>query len=372
MKIFTVFLRVAITVKLLFCITIVCAQNNTDSSNYVRNVKLGGWVDAQYRYEEDADNESGVFQIRRARLDFKGSLSRWLDFRLQTDFAPNPRLIDAFAKIKINKYLQLQVGQFKIPFSLENKLSPLDLELIDNAQVISTLSGYNDITGISSYANGRDIGAMLSGKMINAMVQGEKTAIISYSIGLFGGNGINVKTDNMAKDIAARIELCPFVRNLTLSVSGYWGKYDMLCDGISTNLDGARNRYAGGVQYTDKHWVVRTEYLLGKTEFVDFNDENDNYNTYTMETRGCYLTLGYWFTYEINNRSHFGGRIAPMARIEYYEKDMAANAKTMYYSAGFDWWLEEHLRVQLAYNMQQKKTASHINHKLTTMICVKF
>ncbi|MBP5548218.1 MAG: hypothetical protein J6X58_04940 [Bacteroidales bacterium] len=335
-------------------------------------MKLGGWIDAQYRYEKGADNESGVFQIRRARLDFKGSLTRWLDYRLQTDFAPNPRLIDAFATIKINEYLQLQVGQFKIPFSLENKLSPLDLELTDNAQAISTLSGYNDITGISSYANGRDIGAMLSGKLINAMVQGEKTTIISYYVGLFGGNGINVKTDNMVKDISARIELCPFVRNLTLSVSGYWGKYNMHYTGISTNLDGYRIRYAGGAQYTDKHWVVRTEYLFGQTEFVNYNNETDKYNPYTVETIGCYLTLGYWLSFRMTSGGKHPSRIAPLARIEYYDKGMVDSSPAMYYSAGFDWWIDEHLRIQLAYNLQQNETTNQSKHKLTTLLTVRF
>ena len=91
------------------------------------NVKLGGWIDAQYQYEKNDDAEKNFFQIRRARLDVKGSLSKWVDFRLQADFAPNPRLIDAFVKVNFCKYVKLQVGQFKIPFSLENILSPLDL-----------------------------------------------------------------------------------------------------------------------------------------------------------------------------------------------------------------------------------------------------
>ena len=113
-------------------------------------LKVGGWFDAQYAYEYyDAENQSSVFQIRRARLDIKGSPSKWVDYRLQADFAPNPRLIDAFVKVNFCKQVQLQVGQFKIPFSLENKLSPLDLELMENAQVVSALSGYKDVTGIS-------------------------------------------------------------------------------------------------------------------------------------------------------------------------------------------------------------------------------
>ena len=113
------------------------------------HVSVEGWIDAQYAYDRMGDaSQSSVFQIRRARLDIKGSLSKWVDFRLQADFAPSPRLIDGFVKVNFCKFVQLQVGQFKIPFSLENKLSPLDLELTENAEVISALSGYKDVTGI--------------------------------------------------------------------------------------------------------------------------------------------------------------------------------------------------------------------------------
>ena len=190
------------------------------------NVKLGGWIDAQYQFSQSEDSKSSVFMIRRARLDLKGSLSRWVDFRLQADFAPNPRLIDAYIKVNLCKYVQVQVGQFKIPFSLENILSPLELELTENAQVISALSGYKDVSGVSSYSNGREIGLMLLGTLASATVRGEKIPILKYGVGVFGGNGINVKADNMAKDISARLEFCPFVNHLTVSVSGYWG---MIC-----------------------------------------------------------------------------------------------------------------------------------------------
>lgn len=228
---------------------------------------MGGWIDAQYAYDQLGEEKSSVFQIRRARLDLKGSLSKWVDFRLQGDLAPNPRLIDAFVKVNFCKYVQLQVGQFKIPFSLENKLSPLDLELTENAQVISALSGYKDVTGIGTYSNGREIGLMLTGTAASAEVHGERIPILTYGIGIFGGNGINVKTDNMAKDISARLEFCPFVKGLTISISEYWGKYDMLYNGASTGVDGTRFRSAYGLEYRTGKLVFRSEYLWGGHRF---------------------------------------------------------------------------------------------------------
>lgn len=336
-------------------------------------LKIGGWIDAQYSYEYyDADNQSSVFMIRRARFDLKGSPSKWVNYRLQVDFAPNPRLIDAFVKVNFCKQVQLQVGQFKIPFSLENKLSPLDLELTENAQVISALSGYKDVTGISSYANGREIGAMLTGTLAFAEVHGERIPILKYGVGIFGGNGINIKTDNLAKDLSARVEFCPFVKGLDISASGYWGKYDMQHDGIATHMNGARIRYAGGLQYTDEQWVVRSEYLWGRTDFAALAPSTDDYIRVPMHTQGFYVTVGYWFRFGWGRNSKIQQKLRPMLRFDYYEKDMAANAPSIYYATGVEWWPEKHIRVQLAYTLKQYPHNQPFGHNLTTMVSAVF
>ncbi len=374
---------------LLFTLNTVFSQNekisNTspdDSSKITKtsifqyienNFKIGGWIDAQYQYDNNwTENQSSVFQIRRARLDFKGSLSQWVDFRLQADFAPTPRLIDAFIKVNFCKYAKLQVGQFKIPFSLENILSPLDLELMENAQVISALSGYKDVTGISSYANGREIGAMLTGTLVETTVRDEKIPILRYGVGVFGGNGINVKTDNLAKDISARIEFCPFVKHLTLSVSGYWGKYNMLYNNNLTNIDGKRIRYAGGLQYADGNWVLRSEYLWGNTEFAMLDETQDTYTPTPLHTHGFYLTAGYWFKFGWGANSTVRQKLRPVLRFDYYEKDLAANTPSMYYSTGVEWWPEKHLRVQIAYTLKQRQQEPQIGHNITAMISAVF
>lgn len=337
-----------------------------------KSIGIGGWIDAQYQFEKTASGKVSAFQIRRARLDFKGSLSKMIDFRLQCDFAPNPRLIDAFVKLKFCKYANLQVGQFKIPFSLENKLSPLDLELTDNAQVISALSGYKDVTGISSYANGREIGLMLSGVLAEANVCGDKTKILSYELGVFGGNGINVKTDNMAKDLSARVEFCPFVRNLILSVSGYWGKYDMVYNNASTGTDGLRHRYAAGVQYSDEHLMLRGEYLQGRTDFTVLDEESGNLFVNPMQSRGFYFVAGYWFKFGWGEKSDVQQRLRPVLRVDYYEKSISVNSPSLYCSAGVDWWPEKHLRFQINYTLRQNISTGTLGHNLTTMLSVKF
>lgn len=347
--------------------SVITLSFNVSHAQVGNNIALGGFIDGQYRFEDSGDNQSSIFQVRRARLDLKGSVSPCIDLRLQADFASSPRLLDAFVKLKFSKYAQLQFGQFKIPFSLENKLSPLELELTDNAQVISALSGYNDVTGIASYTNGREVGAMLCGTVETGFTA---VPIISYSIGLFGGNGINVKNDNMAKDVSARIEICPFVKDLVVSGSGYWGKYDMIYNGTATGTDGDRIRYAVGAQYDNKRFLIRSEYLWGKTDFALYDAVLDNYSPEAMNTRGCYVTAGYWFF--VGHEEGKQQRIRPLLRYDYYEKDVDDDASIVCYSAGVEWWPERHLRFQLAYTLTNKEDTNLLGHRLTAMASVKF
>ncbi|MBQ4440848.1 MAG: hypothetical protein II899_01915 [Bacteroidales bacterium] len=343
-------------------------ERNFRISDYI---SVGGFINAQYEYQNqevpDHDNiQSSIMQIRRARLDLKGSITPKIEFRLQADFANSPKLVDAFVKLKFCRYANLQVGQFKIPFTLENPYAPLDLEFADNAQVISALSGYKDVTGISSYANGREIGAMLYGTLLQFERDGEKYPLLGYSVGVFGGNGINVKTDNMAKDIAGRIEFHPFLKHLVLSGSAYWGRY-----AISDDLDGLRLRCAGGAEYRDDNLTVRGEYVWGKTGLGHVGADNV-LSVRNMDTQGFYVIAGYWFRFGWGSKSNVQQKLRPVLRYDFYQRDVVDNVASICYSAGIDWWPEKHVQLRLQYTLRQHQHNPYLAHSFLTMLSVKF
>lgn len=343
-------------------------ERNFRISDYI---SVGGFINAQYEYQNqevpDYNNiQSSIMQIRRARLDLKGSITPKIEFRLQADFANSPKLVDAFVKLKFCRYANLQVGQFKIPFTLENPYAPLDLEFADNAQVISALSGYKDVTGISSYANGREIGAMLYGTLLQFERDGEKYPLLGYSVGVFGGNGINVKTDNMAKDIAGRIEFHPFLKHLVLSGSAYWGRY-----AISDDLDGLRLRCAGGAEYRDENLTVRGEYVWGKTG-LGYVGADNVLSVRNMDTQGFYVIAGYWFRFGWGSKSNVQQKLRPVLRYDFYQRDVVDNVASIYYSAGIDWWPEKHVQLRLQYTLRQHQHNPYLAHSFLTMLSVKF
>ncbi|MBO7092413.1 MAG: hypothetical protein J6W23_11565, partial [Victivallales bacterium] len=126
-------------------------------------LQIHGFVDTQYghdwqREDDGSLTQSDVIMLRRTRFDFSGQFHPMLDFRLQADMAIKPCLMDAWLRVKFCKYVHLWIGQIKTPYTMDNFLSPLDLEFVELSQSVASLAGFRDISGIADYSNGLEIG----------------------------------------------------------------------------------------------------------------------------------------------------------------------------------------------------------------------
>ncbi len=85
------------------------------------NFTLGGRIHADYRYFPDKDAAS-TFDVRRAYLTIQGKWNEYLTWDLTGDFANlvnNSQLDVAWMNIAYSDQTQFRLGQFKMPFSLE-------------------------------------------------------------------------------------------------------------------------------------------------------------------------------------------------------------------------------------------------------------
>ena len=119
-------------------------QQQTDASRKsffvtaARQMQLTGYSQVRYQtFQESGKHNS--FDIRRARIDLKGSVTPFFSYRLQADLVDKPKMIDAYGEIKLADYFSITAGQFKIPFSMENLTSSNKLEMIDRSQVVEAL-----------------------------------------------------------------------------------------------------------------------------------------------------------------------------------------------------------------------------------------
>jgi len=237
-------------------------QQSTDAArksffvSATRQMQLSGYSQVRYQFFDEKDKRDG-FDIRRARLDLRGSISPVFSYRVQADLVDKPKMIDAYSEIKLKDYFTITAGQFKIPFSQENLASSNKLEMIDRSQVVEALVARGkDVIGNQ---NGRDIGIQISGTFLKI----NDISLIEYRIGVFNGSGINVAdTANNAKDIAGRLIFTPF-NGFSFGGSVYNGWDKAIKPDIAGNSQ-VRNRFGVELSYLKTRFSAKAEYIAGK------------------------------------------------------------------------------------------------------------
>ena len=216
------------------------------------HLRLSGYIQGGYRWDENAD-PSNTFYLHRARLSLTGDAAKEkIDYRLQVDMANSPKICDLYFRYKPLKELNLQLGQFKIPFSYENEnCGPTTVEFIEYSYITTYLVRNNGLYDGISGATGRDIGFQLYGSIFER----EGYSILNYNVGVFNGSGINAKDHNSSKDFIARVIVKPF-KGFAVSGSYMYSE---------TNFGGNRYfkspRIAFGAWYENGTWIGRAEYV---------------------------------------------------------------------------------------------------------------
>ncbi len=280
---------------------------------------ISGFVNLRYQW--NGQTEANSFDVRRARLDVKGDIGTKVGYRLQVEFAGTPRILDAYVTWKMCEWVGMQAGQFKVPFSLENPYSPVNLETMDNSLVIMALAGYADVANIA--ANGRDIGLGFNGNFLKR----DGFSIINWALGVFDGAGINRVDNNKQKDFSGILTINP-IKNLSLAAYHYngWGFRELNGEIPAGNF--RRIRSGGGVKYDDGRWLARSEYIWGKTG--------------GLHSQGAYVVAG-WFAVP--------QKVQIAAKYDYFQRDLTnSDTRWNYYTAGVTYVPIKYCKLQLNYS----------------------
>lgn len=262
------------------------ARAQVKMPTWLSNVKLSGYGMTQYRYSTRKDAEPSSFNVRMVRLSLDGRIANDFYWKAQVQFNGNtaslgssPRLVDAFAEWQKTDYLRIKMGQFKRPFSFENPMHPMEQGFMSYAQTILKLTGFNDRAG-GHASNGRDIGLQLQGDILSDS-HGRK--LLHYQVGVFNGQGINVKDVDQKKDIIGGLWVMP-VKGMRIGAFGWTGSYarkgtwnvvdeqrnpvtttDASGKTVNQTQSGVRslrqNRYAFSAEYLVNDWTFRSEYI---------------------------------------------------------------------------------------------------------------
>ena len=298
--------------------------------NAGKKITMAGYTQVRYQALEESGKIDG-FDIRRARLDVKGTISPYWGYRVQFDLAGTPKLIDAYAELKLNDYFNFTIGQAKIPFSLENLTSSNKLELIDRSQAVEALVARGKDVGGNQ--NGRDIGIQLGGTILKY----NDRPVIDYRLGVYNGSGINTTDANEKKDFATRLILHP-VAGLDISAALYNGsryiaevKTGTVVTTPAKNV--TRDRYGFDLSYDLNNFSVRGEYLHGTDELIN--------------REGYYAQIGYYFLQK---------KLQLLAKYDFYDADKSkANNASTWYVLGANVNLNANVRLQANYTFKQEE-----------------
>lgn len=301
------------------------AKSVTPVESGFGKIKFDGLLQGWYTAGNGTKN---TFRFRRAEMKFSGQINPKVGWTIMIDPAKalslsqtttiingvpvvtnvspsqSSRILqDAFITLNYIKNVKVDVGQFKIPLTLEGLQSSAALDTVERALFMSDRSrggGLGDI---------RDFGVQFSGPLGKSF---------NYQIGVFNGTGENqnISDTNQEKAVIGRFVVRPpFIKGLQIGASGAWSNSDRL-----TNP--RRDRAGGELLYVNGKFKVKAEVMGG----VD----------------GDLHRLGYY--------THFGYKITPkieaIFRVDGFDPDRrretsASNDSERDYVTGFNYFIVE-------------------------------
>lgn len=362
-------------------------------TNFV--MKIRGYIQADARFYPDdaaAAAPNDTFLLRRVRPIIEGTVWDKFDYRLMLDFgsgaslssANDPFVQDAYVNARFRPELQLQVGKFKEPVSLERLQSGSNLLFVERAYT-------------SQLAPNRDVGVQLQGELFDAK--------LSYAIGAFngtadGGSG-DIETADDEKDIAARLFATPFkdskveaLRGLGFGVAGTFGNQEgnlrsFLSAGqqtmfswnpanvgtntVSVVADGEHWRIAPQAYYYVGPFGIFGEYVISNqkvrknnpTQFARFQNtawtvsasyvltgEENSFKGITPK-KPFSLSNGGWGAFEVAARVqqlNVDDRVFPL-----YANPATSATKATTWGVGLNWYLNKNFKVNLDYENTEFK-----------------
>jgi hypothetical protein len=279
---------------------------------------------------------SDTFRVRRAELKFTGEVTPEVKWTVMIDPAKvlslnntfvttggatvvrdsgvnqaGRILQDAFITLSYFKRMNINVGQFKVPLSLEGLQSSAGLDT-ERALFMS------DRGRGGTFGDIRDIGLMLYGPL---------TKSVDYQVGVFSGSGEsqNDTDKNDQKAVAGRMVFRPsFFKGLQVGGSGVWGN--------GARADRARrDRLGGELLFVRGPLTLKGELMTGKDGL--------------LHRRGYYGHLAY----------HFTPKWEGIFRFDTWDPDTrqesnATNVTERDYVTGFNYFINEsHVKFQFNY-----------------------
>ena len=307
-------------------------------------ITLNGYAQAGYAYtDQEGASPKSSYNLKRTLLWAKARITDRWSFLFMHDFNSVVQEFYTDYRISRGKELTVRLGQFKNSFSMENPLSPVQLELIDVcSQAVTCYAGcYDPLYGLQY---GRDLGLEIYGDLFNGQLH--------YELAVMNGQGINRKDGNDDKDVILKLEYRP-TDELRIVASGQKGRGHAVGTAawnpdIQVGDNYRRDRYSIGMEWKSGHYApgaykearpvkVRAEWLGGKDGSVG--------------SMGGYVTTTIPLLEGID----------AIASVDYFDRNTDMKYRQTQATAGLQYWFYKNCRVQLQYTRTWSKYQKDYN-----------
>jgi len=307
-------------------------------------ITLNGYAQAGYAYtDQEGTSPKSSYNLKRTLLWAKARITDRWSFLFMHDFNSVVQEFYTDYRISRGKELTVRLGQFKNSFSMENPLSPVQLELIDVcSQAVTCYAGcYDPLYGLQY---GRDLGLEIYGDLFNGQLH--------YELAVMNGQGINRKDGNDDKDVILKLEYRP-TDELRIVASGQKGRGHAVGTAawnpdIQVGDNYRRDRYSVGMEWKSGHYApgaykearpvkVRAEWLGGKDGSVG--------------SMGGYVTTTIPLLEGID----------AIASVDYFDRNTDMKYRQTQATAGLQYWFYKNCRVQLQYTRTWSKYQKDYN-----------
>lgn len=296
-----------------------------DSPDWLREltdrIELHGYAQAGYSYDNAGGKTTSTLNLKRTLFWAKARITDRWSFLFMHDFSSVVQEFYADYRATHDKSLNVRLGQFKHSYSMENPMSPTQLELIDvYSQAVLFLAGEgpDPLIGVQY---GRDLGVMAYGDLL-----GDR---LHYEVAVMNGQGINRKDGNSDKDVIVKLEYRP-TSELRFVGSAQKGRGHAVGTAawnpdIEVGDNYRRDRLSVGAEWKGRPLSLRAEYLAGKDGDVT--------------SRGAYLT----------SCVHVAKDVDVVASADYYDRNTKMDYSQTNATVGLQYWFYKKCRLQLQY-----------------------
>ena len=356
----------------------VSAQEKEAKLKVLSDIKFSGYIMSQYQYSDKESNKGekdiNSFNIRMVRMALEGRLAGDFYWKAQLQVNGNtsnltvaPRMVDAFAEWQKYDAFKVKAGQFKRPFTFENPMHPIDQGFMSYAQNITKLAGFSDRVGEHA-SNGRDIGVQLQGDLLpNA--NGRR--VLHYQVGVFNGQGTNMKDVDQRKDIIGGVWVAP-VKGLRIGAFGWTGSYarkgtwtEVDANGNAVAKNGVRslekNRYAISAEYAVHDWTVRSEYIHSQGYGFKTSNASGKETDCTINYAAGDKADGF---YALMIAPLISKKLYAKARYDMYRPRAEWNTSKTNYEIGANYWIGKSIMIAAEYVRVNDRSLNKPNYNM--------